>query len=147
MLPGHYQSEMWRVLEGLDAPQWLQEQEDYSEEYHRLDNRVTGILQQHRPVNENSLWVGLLKRKQQAVACARPRPASLALPTIATEMPSRAQPNSSTQGTIQHCTRWWLTTVKSKQKQESNHEKRNAGSEKNGQLHARGNRRHLGRVL
>ncbi|MFQ2769412.1 replication endonuclease [Aeromonas caviae] len=30
MLPQPYQSEMWRVLEGLDAPQWLQEQADYS---------------------------------------------------------------------------------------------------------------------
>ncbi|CAJ1765419.1 hypothetical protein KCIHNNCF_00006 [Aeromonas salmonicida] len=32
MLPQPYQSEMWRVLEGLDVPQWLQEQDDYSEE-------------------------------------------------------------------------------------------------------------------
>ncbi|CAJ1890914.1 hypothetical protein KCIHNNCF_03302 [Aeromonas salmonicida] len=30
MLPAPYQSEMWRVLEGLDAPEWLQEQNDYS---------------------------------------------------------------------------------------------------------------------
>ena len=28
-----YQSEMWRVLEGLDAPEWMQEQDDYSEEW------------------------------------------------------------------------------------------------------------------
>jgi hypothetical protein len=31
MLPEPYQSEMWRVLEGLDTPEWLQEQDDYSE--------------------------------------------------------------------------------------------------------------------
>ncbi len=31
MLPQPYQSEMWRVLEGLDAPEWMQEQDDYSE--------------------------------------------------------------------------------------------------------------------
>ncbi|MGE6106727.1 replication endonuclease [Aeromonas sobria] len=33
MLPQPYQSEMWRVLEGLDAPEWMQEQDDYSEEW------------------------------------------------------------------------------------------------------------------
>lgn len=33
MLPQPHQSEMWRVLEGLDVPQWLQEQNDYSEEW------------------------------------------------------------------------------------------------------------------
>ncbi len=33
MLPEPYQSEMWRVLEGLDAPERLQEQDDYSEEW------------------------------------------------------------------------------------------------------------------
>nr|WP_324037419.1 replication endonuclease [Aeromonas caviae] len=33
MLPQPYQSEMWRVLEGLDAPEWMQEQGDYSEEW------------------------------------------------------------------------------------------------------------------
>ena len=33
MLPEPYQSEMWRVLEGLDAPEWIQEQDDYSEEW------------------------------------------------------------------------------------------------------------------
>lgn len=31
MLPEPYQSEMWRVLEELDTPQSLQEQDDYSE--------------------------------------------------------------------------------------------------------------------
>lgn len=33
MLPQPYQSEMWRVLEGLDTPEWMQEQNDYSEEW------------------------------------------------------------------------------------------------------------------
>lgn len=33
LLPQPYQSEMWRVLEGLDAPEWMQEQDDYSEEW------------------------------------------------------------------------------------------------------------------
>lgn len=33
MLPQPYQSEMWRVLEELDAPEWMQEQDDYSEEF------------------------------------------------------------------------------------------------------------------
>lgn len=33
MLPQPYQSEMWRVLEGLDAPEWMQEENDYSEEW------------------------------------------------------------------------------------------------------------------
>ncbi len=33
MLPEPYQLEMWRVLEGLDAPEWLQEQSDYSVEW------------------------------------------------------------------------------------------------------------------
>ncbi len=33
MLPEPYRSEMWRVLEGLDAPEWIQEQDDYSEEW------------------------------------------------------------------------------------------------------------------
>ncbi|MGU5818840.1 replication endonuclease [Aeromonas caviae] len=33
MLPQPYQSEMWRVLEGLDVPEWMQEQDDYSEEW------------------------------------------------------------------------------------------------------------------
>ena len=59
------------------------------EEYRRLDNRVTCILQQRWPANEISQWVGMLKGKQQSVACAilrrrHPRPAQLALPAIAT---------------------------------------------------------------
>lgn len=33
MLPQPYQSEMWRVLEGLDMPKWLQVQDDYDEEW------------------------------------------------------------------------------------------------------------------
>ncbi len=33
MQPKPYQSEMWRVLEGLDTPEWMQEQDDYSEEW------------------------------------------------------------------------------------------------------------------
>lgn len=33
MLPEPYQSEMWKVLEGLDTPEWLQEQHGYSEEW------------------------------------------------------------------------------------------------------------------
>ena len=33
MLPEPYKSEMWRVLEGLDTPEWLQEQHDYREEW------------------------------------------------------------------------------------------------------------------
>lgn len=40
------------------------------EEYRRLDNRVTCILQQRWPANEISQWVGMLKGKQQSVACA-----------------------------------------------------------------------------
>lgn len=32
MLPEPYQSEMWRVLEGLDTPEWLQEQDNYFNE-------------------------------------------------------------------------------------------------------------------
>jgi hypothetical protein len=32
MLPQPYQSEMWRVLEGLDVPEWLQEQNDFREQ-------------------------------------------------------------------------------------------------------------------
>jgi hypothetical protein len=38
------------------------------EEYRRLDNRVTCILQQRWPANEINQWVVLLKGKQQAVA-------------------------------------------------------------------------------
>ncbi len=33
MLPQPYQSEMWRVLKGLDTQEWLQGQNDYSEEW------------------------------------------------------------------------------------------------------------------
>ncbi|MEN9532333.1 MAG: hypothetical protein RIQ83_1557 [Pseudomonadota bacterium] len=67
-----------------------------SEEYRRLDNRVTCILQQRWPANEISQWVGMLKGKQQSVACAilrrrHPRPAQLALPAIATEVPAPYQ--------------------------------------------------------
>ena len=70
------------------------------EEYRRLDNRVTCILQQRWPANEISQWVGMLKGKQQAVACAilrrrHPRPTSLALPAIATEVPSPYQAKAS----------------------------------------------------
>ena len=32
MLPQPYRSEMWRVLERLDVPEWMQEQDDYSEQ-------------------------------------------------------------------------------------------------------------------
>lgn len=70
------------------------------EVYHRLDNRVTCILQQRWPANEISQWVGLLKGKQQAVACAilrhrHPRPASLALPAIADEVPNPFQTSAN----------------------------------------------------
>ncbi|MDX7924086.1 hypothetical protein SJS82_19350 [Aeromonas media] len=70
------------------------------EEYRRLDNRVTCILQQRWPANEISQWVGMLKGKQQAVACAilrrrHPRPVSLALPAIATEVPTPYQTRAS----------------------------------------------------
>ncbi|WP_324029777.1 hypothetical protein [Aeromonas caviae] len=66
------------------------------EEYRRLDNRVTCILQQRWPANEISQWVGMLKGKQQAVACAilrrrHPRPVSLALPTIVGDIPNPFQ--------------------------------------------------------
>ncbi|MFM5008165.1 hypothetical protein ACEUB7_06500 [Aeromonas veronii] len=66
------------------------------EEYRRLDNRVTCILQQRWPANEICQWVGMLKGKQQAVACAilrrrHPRPVSLALPAIADEVPNPFQ--------------------------------------------------------
>ncbi|MEV3817098.1 hypothetical protein RI537_13380 [Aeromonas salmonicida] len=66
------------------------------EEYRRLDNRVTCILQQRWPANEISRWVGMLKGKQQSVACAILRrrhhhPTSLALPAIATEVPTPYQ--------------------------------------------------------
>ncbi|OSP49238.1 hypothetical protein B7G55_21275 [Aeromonas hydrophila] len=70
------------------------------EEYRRLDNRVTCILQQHWPANEISQWVGMLKGKQQSVACAilrrrHPRPAQLALPAIAAEVPNPFQAKSN----------------------------------------------------
>lgn len=70
------------------------------EEYRRLDNRVTCILQQQWPATEINQWVGMLKGKQQAVACAilrrrHPRPASLALPAIAAEVPNPFQAKNS----------------------------------------------------
>lgn len=40
------------------------------EEYRRLDNRVTCILQQRWPAHEIRQWVGMLKGKQRVVACA-----------------------------------------------------------------------------
>ncbi|WP_346205435.1 hypothetical protein [Aeromonas salmonicida] len=40
------------------------------EEYRRLDNRVTCILQQRWPANKISQRVGMLKGKQQVVASA-----------------------------------------------------------------------------
>lgn len=66
------------------------------EEYRRLDNKVTCILQQRWPANEISQWVGGLKGKQQAVACAilhrrHPRPTLLALPTIVGDIPNPFQ--------------------------------------------------------
>ncbi|MNH30369.1 hypothetical protein D3C79_906610 [compost metagenome] len=33
MLPQPYQSEMWRLLERLDTPEWMQEQDDYCDEW------------------------------------------------------------------------------------------------------------------
>ena len=70
------------------------------EEYRRLDNRVTCILQQRWPANEISQWVGMLKGKQQSVACAilrrrHPRPALLALPAIAHEVPNPFQASAN----------------------------------------------------
>lgn len=66
------------------------------EEYRRLNNRVTGILEQRWPAIAISQWVGLLKGKQQAVACAilrrrHPSPTSLALPAITDEVPNPFQ--------------------------------------------------------
>lgn len=66
------------------------------EEYRRLDNRVTCILQQRWPAKEISQWVGMLKGKQQDVACAilrrrHPHPVSLTLPAIAPEVPTPFQ--------------------------------------------------------
>lgn len=70
------------------------------EEYRRLDNRVTCILQQRWPANEISQWVGMLKGKQQAVACAilrrrHPRHSKLGLPAIAAEVPNPFQAKSN----------------------------------------------------
>ena len=70
------------------------------EEYRRLDNRVTCILQQRWPANEISQWVGMLKGKQQSVACAilrsrHPRPALLALPAVAPEVQAPYQAKAS----------------------------------------------------
>lgn len=70
------------------------------EEYRHLDNRVTCILQQRWPAKEISQWVGMLKGKQQAVACAilrrrHPRPSLLALPAISAEVPNPFQAKSN----------------------------------------------------
>ncbi|WP_368180191.1 hypothetical protein [Aeromonas sp. R5-2] len=70
------------------------------EEFRRLDNRVTCILQQRWPANEISQWVGMLKGKEQSVACAilhrrHPRPTSLVLPAIAAEVPNPFQARSN----------------------------------------------------
>lgn len=70
------------------------------EEYRSLDNRVTCILQQHWSAKEISQWVGLLKGKQQSVACAilrrrHPRPAQLALPAIAQDVPNPFQASAN----------------------------------------------------
>ena len=69
------------------------------EEYRRLDHRVTCILLQRWPANEISQWVGMLKGKQQAVACAilrrrHPRPKQLGLPAIAVKEPNPYQARS-----------------------------------------------------
>ncbi|HHQ4456115.1 TPA: hypothetical protein ACSPZI_002475 [Aeromonas hydrophila] len=66
------------------------------EEYRRLDNRVTCILQQRWPAIEISQWVKMLKGKQQSVACAilrrrHPNPISLALPAIVPDVPNPFQ--------------------------------------------------------
>ena len=70
------------------------------EEYRRLDNRVTCILQQRWPAKEISQWVAMLQDKQQSVACTilrrrHPRPALLALPTIAAEVQNLFQAKSN----------------------------------------------------
>ncbi|MDM5131442.1 hypothetical protein OB962_10585 [Aeromonas piscicola] len=70
------------------------------EEYRSLDNRVTCILQQRWPAKEIRQWVGMLKGKQQSVACAilrrrYPRPAQLALPAIALEVPNPFQASAN----------------------------------------------------
>lgn len=69
-------------------------------EYRSLENRVTCILQQRWPAKEISQWVAMLQGKPQAVACAilrrrHPRPASLALPAITTEVPNQFQAKSN----------------------------------------------------
>ncbi|WP_429065517.1 hypothetical protein [Aeromonas bestiarum] len=66
------------------------------EEYRRLDNRVTCILQQRWPAHEINQWVGMLQGKQQAIACAilrrrHPRTVQLALPAITPEVPNPYQ--------------------------------------------------------
>lgn len=66
------------------------------EKYRRLDNRVTCILQQRWPANEISQWMRMLKGKQLSLACTilrrrHPRPSSLALPAITTEIPNPFQ--------------------------------------------------------
>lgn len=66
------------------------------DEYRRLDNRVTCILQQRWPAKEISQWVAMLQGKPQAVACAilrrrHPSPALLALPVIVPEVPNPFQ--------------------------------------------------------
>ncbi|HHQ4488824.1 TPA: hypothetical protein ACSP2A_001123 [Aeromonas hydrophila] len=70
------------------------------EEYLRLDNRVTCILQQRWPAKEINQWVGLLKGKQQSVACAilhrrHPRPTQLTLPAIAPDVPNPFQASAN----------------------------------------------------
>ncbi|MGE6294227.1 hypothetical protein [Aeromonas media] len=70
------------------------------DEYRRLDNRVTCILQQRWPAKEISQWVAMLQGKPQAVACAilrrrHPRPALLSLPAIAAEVPNPFQAKDS----------------------------------------------------
>ncbi len=70
------------------------------EEYRCLDNRVTCILQQRWPAKEINQWVGMLKGKQQAVACAilrrrHPRPTSLALPAVTPEVPNPYQASTN----------------------------------------------------
>jgi len=66
------------------------------EEYRRLDNRVTCILQQRWPAKEISQWVAMLQGKHQALACAilrrrHPSPTSLDLPAIAADVPNPFQ--------------------------------------------------------
>ncbi len=44
MLPQPYQSEMWRVLEELATPEWMQEQGDYSEQECKASGAKQGLL-------------------------------------------------------------------------------------------------------